>query len=88
MDIAVILDVIGTVGFPIFVALALGLFIWRIYRKSEEREEALRQEIKESREINGKFAEIIAAHTAELGEIKTDIRDIKHVLEIPSQDEE
>lgn len=87
MDIAVILEIIGTVGFPIFTALVLGWFIWRIYKKSEQREEAMRQELKESREINSKFAEIIAAHTAELGEIKTDIRDIKHVLEIPTQDE-
>lgn len=84
MDIAVILEIIGTVGFPIFVALALGWFIWHIYKKSEQREDAMRQELKESREINSKFAEIIAAHTAELGEIKTDIRDIKHVLELPT----
>lgn len=83
MDIAVILEIIGTVGFPIFAALVLGVFIWRIYKKSEQREDELRQEVKESREINSKFAEIIAAHTAELGEIKTDIRDIKHVLELP-----
>ena len=82
MDATIILEIIGTVGFPIFAVLALGWFIWRIYRKSEEREAELRQELKENREINGKFAEIIAMHTAELGEIKTDIREIKNTLEI------
>ena len=84
MDLSVLVELIGTLGFPIAAVIALGLFIWRIYKKSEEREDALRQEIKESREINSKFAEIIAAHTGELREIKTDIRDIKNVLELPS----
>lgn len=83
MDLAVIVELIGTFGFPIVAVMVLCWFIWRIYKKSEEREEALRQELKESREINGKFADIIAEHTGELREIKTDIRDIKHVLELP-----
>ena len=84
MDIAVIIELIGTFGFPIVAVFVLCWFIWRIYKKSEEREDNLRQELKESREINGKFADIIAAHTAELGEIKTDIREIKNALELPT----
>lgn len=82
MEVGIILELIGTVGFPIAMVIALIWFIWHIYKRSEVREAELMQELKESREINGKFAEIIAAHTAELGEIKTDIRDIKHVLEL------
>lgn len=88
MDLSVIVELIGTFGFPIVAVFVLAWFIWRIYKKSEEREDNLRQELKESREINSKFADIIAAHTAELSEIKTDIREIKNVLELPSQNEE
>lgn len=82
MDITVITELITTLGFPIALVIALCWFIFKIYKSSEEREAAYRVELKESREINGKFAEIIAAHTAELGEIKTDIRDIKQALSI------
>lgn len=78
----VFVSLISTVGFPIACVIALGLFIWHIYKRSEQREDELRQEIKENQAINGKFAEIIATHTAELGEIKTDIREIKNTLEI------
>lgn len=88
MEVGLIVELIGTVGFPIAVAIALGWFIWRIYKASENREQELRQELKENREINGKFAEIITKHTAELTEIKTDIREIKQTLTIQDQCEE
>lgn len=77
-----VISFISTVGFPIAVAVALGWFIFQIYKRSEQREDELRAEIKENQTINAKFAEIIAAHAAELGEIKSDIREIKNTLEI------
>jgi F0F1-type ATP synthase membrane subunit b/b' len=82
MDMAVFVELIGTLGFPIALVIVLCWFIFKIYKASEKREAELRQEIKENREINGKFAEIITQHTAELTEIKTDIREIKNTLEI------
>ena len=80
MDLTLMLELIGSFGFPIAIVIALGWFIWRIYKASEIREQELRQELRENREINGKFAEIITVHTAELAEIKTDIREIKQAL--------
>lgn len=77
MDFAIIAELIGTLGFPIAAVIALCWFIWRIYKKSEEREEQLRIELKENREINNKFAEIISKYSVEITEIKTDIKDIK-----------
>lgn len=77
MDLTLILEVISTVGFPIAVAIALAWFIYKIYKASEKREEALRQELKENREINRQFAEIISKYSVEITEIKTDIKDIK-----------
>ena len=82
MDIAMIAELIGTLGFPIALVVAFCWFIFKIYKRSEQREDEMRQELKESREINGQFANIITEHTAELREIKTDIRDIKTTLEI------
>lgn len=73
-----IVELISTVGFPIACVLALGFFIWKIYNQSVTREASLLQEIKESREINGKFAELIAGYEIKLDEIRIDVKDIKN----------
>ena len=75
-----IVELISTVGFPIACVLALGFFIWKIYNQSVTRETVLLQEIKESREINGKFAELIAGYEIKLDEIRTDVKEIKNDL--------
>ena len=88
MEVGMILELIGTVGFPIAMVIALGLFVYKLWQQSVEREKLLMTEITENRLVNQQFAEIIASHTSELGQIKTDIREIKHVLEIPDQNQE
>ena len=40
------------------------------------------EEIAENRKINQQFAEIIAQYEVTLGEIKTDVKDIKDTLHI------
>lgn len=77
-----LLSAIPTLGFPIVCCIALGWFIWHIYKASEKREEKLMTEITENRLINKQFAEIIAQYEITLGEIKTDIHDIKDTLHI------
>lgn len=70
-------SLISTVGFPIAVAIALGWFVFQIYKRSEKREDELRAEIIKNQEINSKFADIISKYSVEISEIKTDIKDIK-----------
>jgi hypothetical protein len=82
MEIAAFVELIPTLGFPIACVIALGFFIWKIYNQSIEREGKLMTEITENRLINTKFAEIIAQYEITLGEIKTDVRDIKETLNI------
>ena len=82
MELGVIVELITTIGFPIVCVLALGWFVWRIYQQSVAREEKLMTEITENRLINKQFAEIIAGYEITLGDIKTDIRDIKDTLHI------
>ncbi len=82
MEVAAFVEIITTVGFPIAVAIALGVFIWIIYKQSVRREETLMAEIKENRQINTKFAGIIAQYEITLGEIKNDVKDIKETLQI------
>ena len=81
MEIAFV-ELISSVGFPIACVIAMGLFIFKIYNKSVEREQALREEIKESQSINGKFAEIINRYSIELSEIKTDVKEIKEDINL------
>ena len=77
MDVQTITSLITTVGFPIVCVIAMGWFIYKIYQKSLDRENELREEIKENQKINGKFAEIINRYSLELGDIKSDIKEIK-----------
>ena len=78
-------EVITSVGFPIACVIAMGWFIYKIYQKSIEREEELRDEIKENQKINGKFAEIINRYSLEIGEIKSDVKEIKEDIIIISE---
>ena len=79
MEVAFV-ELISTLGFPIACVVAMGWFIFKIYNQSITREDELRSEIKENQKINGKFAEIINRHSQELGEIKSDVKEIKEDL--------
>lgn len=80
MELATITELISAIGFPIVVCLALGFFIWNIYKQSVVREEKLMEEITENRLINQKFAEIIAGYDVRLSGIENDVKDIKETL--------
>lgn len=80
MDIALFVELIGTVGFPIAVCVALGIFVFILWKQSAEREKTLMAEITANRQVNEKFATIIAQHELQLEAIKTDVRDIKDKL--------
>ena len=75
--LALLLEAIPTVGFPIVCVIALGIFVYKIYKASEAREEKLREELKESHATNAKAIETIAKFADSLDIMKTDIGDIK-----------
>ena len=80
MDMALILEMIATVGFPIVAVIALCWFIWRIYKASEKREEQLRAELKENRDINAEAIKTLALYAERLGNIESDVREIKDIV--------
>lgn len=82
MDLATIGELIGSLGFPIAMVLALGFFVYKLWQQSVDRENKLFEEISENRMINQRFAEIIGQYEITLGEIKTDVKDIKDTLHI------
>lgn len=77
MDVTAVTTLISTVGFPIACVIALCFFIYKIYKRSEEREDKLMGEIAKTREVNARAVEIIANHAGRLEAIQTDITDIK-----------
>lgn len=80
MELATFIELIPTLGFPIVLVIAMGFFIYRLWQESVKREEKLMGEITENRLTNQKFAEIIVKYDVVLGDIQTDVKDIKHVL--------
>jgi chromosome segregation ATPase len=86
MDVALIVEIIGSVGFPIACVLALGLFVWKIYNQSVKRETSLMVEIEENRRVNEKAIETIALYAERLSHIENNIAEIKgDVIEIKSK---
>ena len=93
MEIATALvELIPTLGFPIVCVIAMGAFIFYIYKQTtkenaqnmekvqarcKEREEILYQEIKENREVNAEAIATIAKYAEKLEVIQTDINEIK-----------
>lgn len=81
MDIAqLILDF----GFPIACVFALGAFVLMFYKdytkQTNAREEKLYTELNECHKINHQAIETITIYANSLGEIKTDVKDIKAML--------
>lgn len=82
METTVFIELIGTLGFPIACVIALGFFVWKIYKRSETREDALMVEIGKTREVNAQAIETIAHYAEKLDTIQEDVKDIKADISI------
>lgn len=95
--LAMIVELLPTVGFPILCCLILGWFVFKIYQdttkqneknmekvqaRCQEREDKLYQEIAKQNEINGRAIETIAHYAEKLETIQEDIKDIKTDLTV------
>lgn len=78
MDINVVTQLIGSLGFPIVCVLALGLFVFKIWQQSVKREETLMAEITENRLVNEKAIETIALYADRLTHIEDNVESIKN----------
>jgi heme/copper-type cytochrome/quinol oxidase subunit 2 len=84
MELTALIELIPTLGFPIVLVIALGWFIYKIYKDtttaSKEREEKLYQEIAKNQEINARAIETITLYADRLDVIQKDISEIKTTL--------
>ena len=72
-----LLGAAGEVGFPIAVAIALIVFVLKIYKRSEIREDRLNSELAENRKVTAKALETLSKYVDKLDAIKSDTTDIK-----------
>lgn len=92
MDITMIMEFITTLGFPVACVVAMGAFIFYIYKQTTkenadnmekvqqrcaEREEKLFEEIKLNREVNAQAIATISHYAEKLDSIQQDISEIK-----------
>ena len=73
MDIAVIAELITSLGFPIALVVAMGFFIWKIYEQSVKREEKLMI-------VNEQALNTLALYAERLEIIQDDVKTIKEKL--------
>ena len=72
------IELIGTLGFPIVCVLALGVFVFKIYQQSVERENKLMSEIEKNRQVNEKAISTIALYAERLTQIEHNVTEIKN----------
>lgn len=80
MTFTSVIEAIATVGFPIICVIALGWFIYHIYKQSERREEQLHIEIKQYQKTNAAAIETISKYADRLDAIQKDVSDIKQEI--------
>ena len=82
MEVSLFVELIATLGFPIVCVIALGVFVYKLWQQSVEREKALMVEIAENRLINEKAIETIAHYASKLDLIQQDISGIKNDISV------
>lgn len=77
MDIAVLTELVQTLGLPVVLIGAMAWFIFKLWRQSAEREKTLYAELERSRDVNEKAIATIAQYAEKLGVIQDDVKAIK-----------
>ena len=84
--LTMLIELLPTVGFPIVCVIAMGVFIFTIYRnttnESRDREDKLNKIIIENQVIINDAIETIAKYAEKLEVIQSDINEIKTEITI------
>ena len=91
MDVSNITQLITSLGFPIVCVIAMAYAMWKVYTRSEDRNEQREDKLykvisdaqvqnKELSDTNAKFVTILRNYESDLDGIKTDVTDIKNKL--------
>ena len=70
-------ELISSVGLPIALIIAMGLFIYKLWQESVKREGKLYDELAACRAVNEKAIETISRYADKLDTMEQDIKVIK-----------
>lgn len=82
MEVGVITELITTLGFPIAMVIALGYFVWALYKQSVAREDKLMTELAKSHLANEKAIETIALYAERLTHIEGSVLTIQNDVNV------
>lgn len=82
---------ISTLGFPIVCVIAMGWFIWKLWNKTQEQNEARESKLYDVlgkaqeqndrlSQTNSEFVAVLNCYKSDLETIKDDVKDIKSQL--------
>ena len=77
MNMELIAEAVTTLGFPIALVIAMGWFIYLLWKQSAARETKLYEELAASRKVNQQAIETLALYAERLSVIESDVKDIK-----------
>ena len=77
MDVATIAELVGSVGLPVALVIAMAVFIYKLWQQSAKRETKLYNELSECRAVNAKAIDTIAHYAEKLTTIQEDVKEIK-----------
>lgn len=77
MNMEIVSTAITTLGFPIALVVAMGWFIFMLWKQSVARETKLYEELAECRKVNQQAVETLALYAERLSVIESDVKDIK-----------
>jgi chromosome segregation ATPase len=77
MDVATFVELVGSLGLPVALVIAMAVFIYKLWRQSAQRETKLYEELSACREVNKKAIETIAHYAEKLTAIQEDVKVIK-----------
>ena len=91
MDVSNITQLITSLGFPIVCVIAMAYAMWKVYTRSEDRNEQREDKLykvisdaqvqnKELSDTNARFVGMLETYKSDLEEIKQDVTDIKSTL--------
>lgn len=81
-NVTIATELVSTLGFPIALVIAMGFFIWQLWKQSVAREEKLMSELTECRLVNTQAITTIAQYAEKLDTIQKDVTEIKSDMNI------
>lgn len=81
-NVTMMTELVSTLGFPIALVIAMGFFIWQLWKQSVAREEKLMSELTECRLVNTQAITTIAQYAEKLDTIQKDVTEIKSDMSV------